>query len=114
MPANDSPTRNTWGKRVTWNGGGGTYSQWDVLYNKNNYLGYNDVSSCNRQGLDGGVIESWGSSVNNTWEYNAVHDNEVRRRTRTFKALRRRLFFSLSVCLLYDHVLVLVLIVLTR
>ena len=79
MPASDSPTRNTWGKRVTWNGGGGTYSQWDILYNRNNYLGYNDVSSCNRQGLDGGVIESWGSSVNNTWEYNAVHDNEVRK-----------------------------------
>jgi hypothetical protein len=99
MPANDSPTRNTWGKRVTWNGGGGTYSQWDVLYNKNNYLGYNDVSSCNRQGLDGGVIESWGSSVNNTWEYNAVHDNEVRRRrrSRTFKALSSS--FSLSFCL---------------
>ena len=28
------------------------------------------------QGFDGGVIESWGSSANNTWEYNAVHDNE--------------------------------------
>lgn len=26
--------------------------------------------------LDGGVVESWGSSINNTWEYNAVHDNE--------------------------------------
>ena len=45
--------------------------------NKNNYLGFNDISSCNRQGLDGGVIESWGSSVNNTWEANAVHDDEV-------------------------------------
>jgi hypothetical protein len=100
MPANDSPTRNTWGKRVTWNGGGGTYSQWDVLYNKNNYLGYNDVSSCNRQGLDGGVIESWGSSVNNTWEYNAVHDNEVRRRRSTFKGpSSSSLFLSLSVSL---------------
>ena len=34
------------------------------------------MSSCNREGLDGGVIESWGSSINNTWEFNAVHDNE--------------------------------------
>lgn len=48
----------SWGKRVTWNGGNGTYSQFDILYNKNNYLGYNDISSCNRQGLDGGVVES--------------------------------------------------------
>jgi|EP01043_Picozoa_sp_COSAG02_P016516 hypothetical protein len=48
----------SWGKRVTWNGGNGTYSQFDILYNKNNYLGWNDISSCNRQGLDGGVVES--------------------------------------------------------
>jgi hypothetical protein len=27
-------------------------------------------------GLDGGVVESWGSSINNTWEHNALHDNE--------------------------------------
>ena len=43
---------------MTWNGGNGTYSQFDVLFNKNIYLAFNDISSCNRQGLDGGVIES--------------------------------------------------------
>ena len=71
-----------WGKFVSWNGGllanglNLSWSTWDILFNKHNYLGFNDVSSCNREGLDGGVIESWGSSINNTWDSNAVHDNE--------------------------------------
>eukprot|EP00040_Diaphanoeca_grandis_P001923 m.20086 g.20086 ORF g.20086 m.20086 type:complete len:1168 (+) comp12740_c0_seq1:136-3639(+) len=77
-------SRTPWGKFVTWNGDAGgstssnstTWSTWDVLFNRNNYLAWNDISNCNRQGLDGGVIESWGSSRNNTWEFNAVHDNE--------------------------------------
>ena len=58
MPSTSSKSRLPWGKRVTWNGGSGQYSTFDILYNKNNYLAYNDISSCNRQGLDGGVIES--------------------------------------------------------
>jgi hypothetical protein len=80
MPAATPGTRTPWGKYVSWNGvmqnGKSAWSQWDILFNKNNYLAYNDVSSVNRQGLDGGVIESWGSSINNTWERNAIHDNE--------------------------------------
>lgn len=77
-----SGSRTPWGKFVSWDGGltksgEKTWSTWDILYNRNNYLGHNDISNCNRQGLDGGVIESWGSSKNNTWEYNAVHDNEA-------------------------------------
>ena len=78
MPVANSSSaiRMPWGRYVTWDGANGTWSQWDILFNKNNYLAWNDISSCNRQGLDGGVIESWGSSINNTWEYNSVHDNE--------------------------------------
>ena len=90
-PSNRSAaSRTPWGKFVTWNptpgrdgsGSNGssssssTYTTWDLLFNKHNYLGYNDISNCNRQGLDGGVVESWGSSKNNTWEANAIHDNE--------------------------------------
>ena len=81
MPAASPGARTPWGKYISWNGGklangNVSWSTWDILFNKNNYLGYNDISSCNREGLDGGVIESWGSSINNTWEANAVHDNE--------------------------------------
>eukprot|EP00039_Didymoeca_costata_P021245 m.343908 g.343908 ORF g.343908 m.343908 type:complete len:1136 (-) comp23516_c0_seq1:322-3729(-) len=77
-PAKPStPSRVPWGKYVTWNGDNNTWKTWDILFNTNNYLGYNDISNCNRQGLDGGVVESWGSSINNLWEANAIHDNEV-------------------------------------
>ena len=67
---------------------------------ESNYLAFNDVSLCNRLGIDGGAIESWGTGelpryrchlgcillkmaaissrtgTNNTWEYNALHDME--------------------------------------
>jgi hypothetical protein len=76
-----SSERFPWGRFITWNGGVGndgnaTWSTWEVLFVRNMHLAWNDVSNCNREGLDGGVIESWGASNNNTWEYNAVHDNE--------------------------------------
>lgn len=54
----------------------GSWSVWEVLNCRDNYVAYNDISQCNRQGLDGGVIESWGVSRNCTWERNALHDNE--------------------------------------
>merc|ERR1712100_259898 len=76
MPLANSTVRNPWHRRVTYNGDAVSWSTWQILHNKNNYLAYNDLSNCNRQGLDGGVIESWGSLFNNTWEYNAVHDND--------------------------------------
>ena len=53
-----------------------SYRTRDVLYTRDNYLAFNDCSLCNRRGMDGGVIESWGVGDNNTWEHNAVHDNE--------------------------------------
>ena len=34
-----------------------TWSTWDVLFNRDNVLADNDISNCNRQGNDGGVIE---------------------------------------------------------
>ena len=106
-----SPERVPWGRFVTWNGGDGgdkvadvissaaetfdsdhvlgsansstnsSWSPWDVLFTQNIVLEWNDVGCCNRQGLDGGVIESWGVGKNCTWAYNAVHDSEVRHNT---------------------------------
>ena len=56
--------------------GNESWSTWDVLFASNNRIAWNDCSSCNRQGRDGGVIETWGTGRNNVIEYNAVHDNE--------------------------------------
>jgi hypothetical protein len=53
-----------------------TISTYDVLFTRDNVLAWNDLSLCNREGIDGGAVESWGTGVNNTWEYNAVHDLE--------------------------------------
>lgn len=43
-----------------------TWSTWDILFNRDNVLADNDISNCNRQGNDGGVIESWGVSRNHS------------------------------------------------
>lgn len=51
LATNASGSRTPWGKYVTWNGDGvESWSTWDVLFNKHNYLGWNDLSNCNRQG----------------------------------------------------------------
>jgi hypothetical protein len=68
--------RKYWGKYLSYNGQQGTVGTKSILNVRNTYVAYNDCSSCNRQGLDGGVVESWGTGDNNTWEYNALHDNE--------------------------------------
>ena len=53
-----------------------TISTYDVLFTRRNSLAWNDLSLCNREGIDGGAVESWGTGINNSWEYNAVHDLE--------------------------------------
>ena len=54
----------------------GTRGLRDVLYAYDHDVGYNDCARCNREGLDGGIIESWGVGDANVWERNALHDNE--------------------------------------
>jgi hypothetical protein len=68
--------RKYWGEYLTYNGGGGSVGTHEIMNVRDSYVAYNDCSNCNRQGLDGGVIESWGTGGNTTWEYNALHDNE--------------------------------------
>ena len=48
MPAATPGTRTPWGRYVSWNGGvlangNASWSTWDILFNKNNYLAWNDV-----------------------------------------------------------------------
>ena len=80
-----SPTqlenRKYWGKFLRYfpelNENPKSTSIFDILFTGNIVLEYNDLSRCNKLGLDGGVIESWGTAgVNNVWRYNAIHDNE--------------------------------------
>ena len=66
-----------WGKYLTISGRqNGTLSTTDVLHCRSSYLAYNDLGQCNREGIDGGTIESSGNGGNNTWEFNAIHDHE--------------------------------------
>ena len=53
--------RRYWNRTMNINRGGGptTVSTYDVLFCESNYLAWNDISLCNRLGIDGGAIESW-------------------------------------------------------
>ena len=66
-----------WGKYLSISGQqNGTLATSDVNHCRDNLLAWNEFSQCNREGIDGGVVESNGNGGNNTWEFNAVHDNE--------------------------------------
>ena len=66
-----------WGKYLSLSGNqNDTLSTSEILHCRNSYLAWNDFGQCNREGIDGGVIESNGNGGNNTWEYNSLHDNE--------------------------------------
>eukprot|EP01046_Picozoa_sp_COSAG06_P058819 COSAG06_NODE_11949_length_1443_cov_0.927827_2_plen_73_part_01 len=52
-------------------GSDATVSTYEVLFTRDNSLAWNDLSLCNREGIDGGAVGSWGTGINNTWEHNA-------------------------------------------
>lgn len=76
--AEQSPLGNKyWGQYMSINGvPNGTISTFDVLHCRNNLVEFNELANVNRQGIDGGTIESWGTGLNNSWSFNAVHDQE--------------------------------------
>eukprot|EP01050_Picozoa_sp_SAG11_P007880 SAG11_NODE_670_length_7823_cov_9.340886_4_plen_1737_part_00 len=66
-----------WGKYLSISGQqNGTLSTSMINHCRSNLLAWNDFGQCNREGIDGGVVESNGSGGNNTWEMNAIHDTE--------------------------------------
>jgi hypothetical protein len=66
-----------WGEYLSISGQqNGTLSTSEILHCRNNLLAWNDLGQCNRQGIDGGTIESSGNGGNNTWEFNSIHDHE--------------------------------------
>jgi hypothetical protein len=58
-------------------GSDATVSTYEVLFTRDNSLAWNDLSLCNREGIDGGAVESWGTGINNTWEHNAGENTVV-------------------------------------
>lgn len=50
---------------------------YEYLHTRNNYIAYNDISQANTDSQDSGLIEAWGTGLDNIIHNNALHSSEI-------------------------------------